>query len=415
MNLLSKSLKKMGPIGAYADYAHGYYTFPRLEGEIGNKMIFMGKEKIIWSLNNYLGLANCPVIRQADAEGAGLYGLAYPMGARMMTGNTVLHEKLESGLANFVSKEDAFLLNYGYQGMLSIIDSLVDRHDVIVYDAESHACIIDGMRLHIGKRFVYKHNDMEDLEKQLQRARKITAINDGGILVITEGVFGMRGDMGKIQEIVSLKEKFDFTLLVDDAHGIGVMGKTGAGTGEDQNAQSGIDLYFATFAKSFAGIGAFVAGKHDIIKYLKYNMRSQIYAKSLPMPMVYGLLKRLELLKTDPDLRERLWEITAALQSGLIGAGFQIGNTQSPVTPVYLDGTPDEAAALVWDLREHYDIFCSIVVYPVIPKGTMILRLIPTASHTLQDVAITIQAFKDVKEKLKDGYYTKQQLTRLEH
>jgi glycine C-acetyltransferase len=415
MNLLSKVLSKMGPIGAYAEYAHGYYTFPRLEGEIGNKMIFMGKEKIVWSLNNYLGLANCPIIRKADEEGAGLYGLAYPMGARMMTGNTLLHEQLESGLANFVAKEDAFLLNYGYQGMLSIIDSLVDRHDVIVYDAESHACIIDGMRLHVGKRFVYKHNKMDDLEKQLRRAKKIAAVNDGGVLLITEGIFGMRGDMGKIKEIVSLKEKFDFTLLVDDAHGIGVMGPTGAGTGEEQHAQSGIDIYFATFAKSFAGIGAFVAGRSDVIKYLKYNMRSQIYAKSLPMPMVYGLLKRLELLKSAPELREKLWEITVALQSGLVDAGFHIGNTESPVTPVYLDGTPNEAAALVWELREHYDIFCSIVVYPVIPKGTMILRLIPTASHTLQDVHTTIQAFKDVKEKLKEGHYAKQRLIRLEH
>lgn len=323
--------------------------------------------------------------------------------------NTQLHEQLEEQLSAFVKKEDTFLLNYGYQGMLSIIDSMVDRNDVIVYDAEAHACIIDGLRLHIGKRFVYKHNDMDDLKKQLFRAQKLTETNNGGILVITEGVFGMRGDTGKINEISKLKSLVDFTLLVDDAHGIGIMGDTGAGTGEAQGAQDAIDLYFATFAKSFAAIGAFVSGKKEIIQYLRYNMRSQIYAKSLPMPLVYGLTKRLELIQTMPELRKKLWEITHLLQQGLKEAGLEIGNTETPVTPVYLNGSIDQATSLVRDLRESYHIFCSMVVYPVVPQGIIILRLIPTASHTPEDVQYTINTFKTIQHNLTSGKYDKQE------
>ena len=405
MNLLEKNLLKLGPLGIHAHYAHGYFSYPKLEGELGNRMYFNGKQKLVWSLNNYLGLANCSEVRRADEEGARQYGLAYPMGARMMTGNTILHELLEEKLSEFVNKEDTFLLNYGYQGMLSIIDSLLDRHDVVVYDSESHACIIDGLRLHIGKRFVYKHNDIQDFEKQLIRAQKLTAISNGGILVITEGVFGMRGDTGKLKEISAFKKKFDFTFLVDDAHGIGVMGTTGAGTGEAQGVQDDIDLYFATFAKSFAAIGAFVSGKKEIIQYLKYNMRSQIYAKALPMPLVYGLHQRLSLIKSKPELRDRLWEITTLLQEGLKEAGLEIGNTQSPVTPVYLEGSIDQATALVRDLRETYDIFCSLVVYPVVPKGMIILRLIPTANHTIEEVERTVQVFKTIKHNLVTGQY----------
>jgi glycine C-acetyltransferase len=408
MNILEKVILKKGPLGEHAHYAHGYYTYPRLEGELGPKMLFNGKEKIVWSLNNYLGLANHPEVRKADAKGAADYGLAYPMGARMMTGNTALHERLEAELSSFVKKEDTFLLNYGYQGMLSIIDSLVDRHDVIVYDSESHACIVDGVRLHMGKRFAFNHNDIASLESHLKKAEAITEKSNGGILVITEGVFGMRGDTGNLAAIVALKKRYDFTLLVDDAHGIGVMGYTGAGTGEEQEVQNEIDLYFGTFAKSFAAIGAFVSGKKPVIDFLRYNMRSQIFAKALPMPLVFGLLKRLELIRTNPGLRIKLWEITHALQDGLKNAGFDIGNTTTPVTPVYLQGDIPEATELVKDLRENYNVFCSMVVYPVVPKGIIILRLIPTAVHSPQDVERTIDIFKKVRVKLIEKKYTTQ-------
>ncbi|KIA93070.1 MULTISPECIES: aminotransferase class I/II-fold pyridoxal phosphate-dependent enzyme [unclassified Flavobacterium] len=405
MNIMDKINTRLGPLGDHAYYAHGYYAYPKLEGDISNTMLFNGKKKLVWSLNNYLGLANHPEVRDADNEGTRRYGLAYPMGARMMSGNTRLHEEFEEKIADYVQKEDAFLLNYGYQGMLSIIDSLVDRKDVIVYDAEAHACIIDGMRLHQGKRFVFKHNNIEDCEKQLERAKKIVKETKGAILVITEGVFGMRGDQGKLKEIVALKKKYNFSLLVDDAHGIGCMGNTGAGTGEEQGVQDGIDFYFGTFAKSFAGIGAFVASTKEAILFLKYNMRSQIFAKALPMPMVFGALKRLELMRTKPELREKLWKITNSLQSGLTNSGFDIGSTNSPVTPVYLNGTIGEATALVRDLRENHQIFCSMVVYPVVPKGMIILRLIPTAIHTLEDVERTITVFKEIRTNLNTGQY----------
>jgi glycine C-acetyltransferase len=406
MNILDKLKNKKGPLGEHAHYAHGYYTFPKLEGEIGHKMIFNGKELLIWSLNNYLGLANHPEVREADTTGTSFYGLANPMGARMMTGNSNLHERLEAELSIFVKKEDTYLLNYGYQGMLSIIDSIVDRHDVIVYDAEAHACIIDGLRLHVGKRFVYAHNDMQSLTKQLEHAKTITHKTGGGILVITEGVFGMRGDMGDLKGIAALKKKYDFTLLVDDAHGIGVMGESGAGAGEEQGVQKDIDLYFGTFAKSFAAIGAFVSGNKHVIDHLRYNMRSQIYAKSLPLPVVFGLLKRLELIRKDSGLRAQLWSITKALQNGLKSSGLNIGDTVTPVTPIYLNGTINEATELVKDIRENHRIFCSMVVYPVVPKGIIILRLIPTAAHTLADVKRTIEVFSEIKENLSSGKYT---------
>jgi glycine C-acetyltransferase len=405
MNLLDKLKTRLGPLGDHAHYSHGYYTYPRLEGEIGTRMMFNGEEKLVWSLNNYLGLANHPEVRKADEEGARKYGLAYPMGARMMSGNTTLHEQFESEIATFLDKEDAFLMNFGYQGMVSIIDAIVDRHDVIVYDGESHACIIDGMRLHLGKRFVFKHNDVEDCEKQLERAQKIVAETGGAILLITEGVFGMRGDQGKLKEICALKEKFDFTMLVDDAHGIGCLGETGAGAGQEQGCQDQIDLYFGTFAKSFAGAGGFVASTKEVIMFLKYNMRSQIYAKALPMPMVYGALKRLDLIRKHPEYKTKLWEITHALQSGLVEAGFNIGDTNTPVTPVYLSGSIPEATALVQDIRENYQLFCSMVVYPVVPKGMIILRLIPTADHTLEDVERTLFVFKSIRQKLVEGKY----------
>ena len=409
-DLFDKIKENRGPIGQHAKESHGYFTFPKLEGEIGNKMIFRGKERLVWSLNNYLGLANHPEVRKADKEASEKYGLAFPMGARMMSGNSNFHEQLERELSVYVQKQDTILVNYGYQAMVSAIDALVDRRDVIVYDAESHACIVDGARLHLGKRFAYLHNDIENLEKQLDRATKIVTETGGAILVITEGVFGMRGDQGKLKEIVDLKKKFNFRLFVDDAHGIGTQGKTGAGTGEEQGCQDGIDVYFGTFAKSFALIGAFISSEEHIIEFLRYNMRSQIFAKALPMPMVIGALKRLELMRTQPQLKDNLWKITNALQSGLKKAGFDIGETNSCVTPVYMKGSLGEATNLVLDLRENYNIFCSIVVYPVIPKGMIILRLIPTASHTLEDVKYTIECFTKVKERLLKGEYQSEKI-----
>lgn len=405
MDIFDKIQKDMGPLGQYMKEAHGYFTFPKLEGEISPRMNFRGKEVLTWSLNNYIGLANHPEVRETDAKAAQDYGMAYPMGARMMSGQTKEHEDLENKLADFVGKKDAFLLNYGYQGMVSIIDTLVNRNDVIVYDSESHACILDGLRLHMGKRYVYPHNEIDKLEKQLQRATKLAEKNCGGILVITEGVFGMAGDLGSLDEIIKLKEKYNFRLLVDDAHGFGTMGKTGAGTGEYFNVQDEIDVYFATFAKSMAGIGAFVASEENIVNYLRYNMRSQTFAKSLPMPMVLGAHKRLELLKNKPELREQLWTIVNRLQSGLKEAGFDLGNTESPVTPVYLSGSVPEGTNIIMDLRENYSIFCSLVAYPVIPKGQLLIRLIPTAMHTIEDVDYTIKAFKEVHKKLENGEY----------
>ncbi len=404
-DIFNRLKKARGPLGKYQEKAEGYFMFPELEGEIAPKMMFRGKEVLTWSLNNYLGLANDPEVRKADAEAAAKYGMAYPMGARMMSGQTKYHKQLENELAAFVSKPAAYLLNYGYQGMVSIIDSLMTRNDVAVYDSESHACILDGLRLHMGKRFVFPHNDMEGLRKQLQRATALADKQNGGVLVITEGVFGMAGDLGKLDEIVAMKRDFKFRLLVDDAHGFGTMGKTGAGTGEHLGVQDQIDVFFATFAKSMAGIGAFVATEEEIIAYLKYNMRSQIFAKSLPMPMVFGALKRLELLKTKPQYKAKLWEITRALQNGLRKNGFNIGNTNSPVTPVFFNGTVDQGTNIVVDLRENYNIFCSIVVYPVVPKEVIMLRLIPTAAHTLEDVERTIKVFSEVKDKLMSGFY----------
>jgi glycine C-acetyltransferase len=395
-----------GPLGQHRKRAHGYFSFPKLEGEIGSHMIFRGKPVVVWSLNNYLGLANHPEVRKIDGEAAAQFGLAYPMGARMMSGNSVHHEKLEKELALFEGKEDSILLNYGYQGMVSIIDVLCSRHDVIVYDAESHACIIDGVRLHAGQRYVYKHNDIADLEKQLQRANAlIEKQGKGGILLITEGVFGMAGDQGKLKVIVTLKDKYGFRILLDDAHGFGTLGKTGAGAGEEQGVQDKIDLYFSTFAKSMASIGAFVAGDKEIIDYIRYNIRSQIFAKSLPMPLVLGNLKRLELLQTKPELKKKLWENATKLQNGLRERGFDIGKTDTPVTPIYMKGGVEEATAMVMDLRENYGIFCSIVLYPVIPRGHIIYRLIPTAIHSDEDIKRTLEAFSETKVKLDAGTY----------
>ena len=410
VDLFEKLRMEAGALAKYSHLPEDYFFFPKLEGEIGPRMKFNGREVLNWSLNNYLGLANHPEVRKADADAAAKYGLGLPIGARMMSGNSTNHLDFERQLAEFVMKEDVMLLNFGYQGVVSIIDALVDRKDVIVYDAESHACIIDGVRLHIGKRFVYTHNDMDSLEKQLQRATKLADETGGGILVITEGVFGMSGKQGDLKGVVELKKKYNFRLFVDDAHGFGTMGKTGAGTGEEQGVQREVDLYFSTFAKSMASIGAFVAGDKRILKYLRYSVRSQIYAKSLPMPLVVGGMKRLELLRTNPELKANLWKIVRAMQDGLVERGFNIGSTNSPVTPVLFKGGVGEAANMAMDLRENFNIFCSVVIYPVVPKDVIMFRIIPTAAHTLEDVEITLKAFSKLKEKLDNGFYKEEVL-----
>ncbi len=413
MDLFDKIKKDKGPLGKYQKDAHGYFMFPKLEGEIMPRMKFRGKEVLTWSLNNYIGLANHPEVRRVDGEAAKEWGLAYPMGARMMSGQTSKHEELERKLADFVKKEDAFLLNYGYQGMVSIVQSMCGRNDVIVYDSEAHACIMDGIFLHKatgGKSFVFPHNNIEKCEKMLGFAQKIVEETEGGILVITEGVFGMAGDLGKLDEIAALKDKYNFRILVDDAHGFGTMGKTGSGTGEHFGVQDKIDLYFSTFAKAMAGIGAFIAADEEVVDFLRYNMRSQTFAKSLPMPMVVGALKRLELLQNEHSLRENLWKVVHKLQSGLRERGFNLGHTESPVTPVFLKGTVAEATNVVMDLRENYSIFCSMVVYPVVPKDVIMLRIIPTAAHTVEDAEYTIKAFTEVQEKLSAGKYSKEKM-----
>lgn len=406
MDLFEKFSVSNSPLGKYS-YGHGYFTFPKLEGELKSRMMFQGKERIIWSVNNYLGLGNLPEIRKVDADAAKEWGLAYPMGSRMMSGESSIHEELERQLAEFVQKEQVLLLNFGYQGIMSIIDALLGRRDIVVYDKDCHACIYDGIRMHIGQRLPFEHNDKESLEKQLKKADALAEKSGGGVLVISEGVFGMRGQQGILKEIVELKEKYTFRLLVDDAHGFGTLGETGMGAGEEQGVQDGIDLYFSTFAKSMASIGAFVGGNTDIIQYLRYGTRSQIFAKSLPMPIVIGNLKRLELLRDNPMYKNKLWENVNMLQSGLREKGFDLGATNSCVTPVFMHGTPEEAGELVRDMRENYDVFCSIVLYPVVPKGVILLRLIPTASHTKEDIEHTIHAFGAVASKLKSGEYAR--------
>ncbi len=409
-DVFAKLVKDGGPLGQHMDRAHGYFAFPKLEGELGPRMTFRGKEMIVWSLNNYLGLVNDPEVRRIDAEAAAMYGMGSPMGARMMSGNTQKHEDLERVISEFVSREDTMLLNFGYQGIMSCIDALVNRRDVIVYDAEAHACIVDGVRLHLGQRYAFKHNDVEDCEKQLQRATEMAAKSGGGILVITEGVFGMDGEQGKLKEIVALKQKYEFRLLIDDAHGFGYMGPTGAGADQAQGCQQGVDLYFSTFVKSMGSIGAFISGPRAVLRYLRYNTRSQIFAKSLPLLIVEGMLKRMEMVKTMPELREKLWYNVNRLQSGLKARGFDIGSTNSPVTPIFMKGDVPEATSMVMDLRENYHIFCSIVVYPVIPKGDIIFRIIPTAAHSEEDVDLTLKAFDEAKKKLDAGQYKSAQI-----
>lgn len=397
MDLFEKIKIKHGPLKDYADIAEGYYMFPKLEGDLGPRMQFKGREVIMWSINDYLGLGNDPEVRKRDTLSTEKWGLAYPMGARMMSGQTEKHEQFEKEIAEFEGKEAAYLLNYGYQGVFSIIQSLVDRHDVIVYDYESHACIVDGVALHTGKRFVFKHNDIDSLKTQLEHAERITEKTGGSILVISEGVFGMRGDQGILKEIVDLKKEHEFRIFVDDAHGFGTLGPNGRGTTFEQGIADEIDVYFATFAKSFASIGAFVASTKEVILHLKYTMRSQIFAKSLPMPIVEGALYKLSRIRESEEQKNKLWTIARALQSGLTNIGYDIGNTNSAVTPVYLSGSIDDATKIVQEMREKYNLFTSMVVYPVIPKGMIILRIIPTAAHTMKEVEETLAIFEKMK------------------
>lgn len=404
-DIFERITQDLGPIGQHMDRAHGYFSFPKLEGELGPRMKFRGKEMIVWSLNNYLGLVNHPEVRKIDTEAAAKYGMGNPMGARMMSGNTDMHDALEKVLADFTKREDAMLLNFGYQGVMSCIDALVNRHDIIVYDKECHASILDGIRMHVGHTYSFKHNDIKDCEKQLTRATKMAEKTGGGILVITEGVYGMDGQQGKLKEIAELKKKFNFRIFIDDAHGFGYMGATGAGADEEQGCQADIDLYFSTFVKSMGSIGAFIAGPKNVLKYLRYNVRSQIFAKSLPLIVVEGMLRRMEMVKSMPELREKLWHNVNRLQNGLRERGFDIGKTNSPVTPIYMKGDVPEATSMVMDLRENYKIFCSIVVYPVIPKGEIIYRIIPTAAHSDQDIDETLRAFTETKKKLDEGLY----------
>ncbi len=405
MNDIFDKIKRKGPLTQYREIGEGYFMFPKLTGELGPRMKFNGQEMIMWSINDYLGLGNHPEIRKADAEAAAKWGLAYPMGSRPMSGHTDMHEQLERELAEFVGKEAAYLLNFGYQGNVSIIDALVDKNDVIVYDIDSHASIIDGVRLHQGKRFTFQHNDAESLKKNLERAKRITEKTGGGILVISEGVFGMRGEQGILKEIVALKSEYNFRFYIDDAHGFGTLGPGGRGAHYEQDVVDGVDLYFATFAKSMASIGGFVAGDKDVIKFLQYNMRSQVYAKSMPMPLVEGALKRLDMIRSHPELKDQLWDVALRLQKGLTEAGFDIGKTDTAITPVYLHVEPIEAGMLVRDLRDNHKIFTSIVIFPVIPRGMIILRLIPTTRHTQAEIDETIEAFKAIRQKQEAGVY----------
>jgi glycine C-acetyltransferase len=410
MDVFAKLILDGGPLGKHYERAHGYFSFPKLEGDLGSRMYFRGKEKIVWSLNNYLGLANHPETRKIDIIAAEKWGIGSPMGARMMSGNSNMHEDLEKTIAQFINREDAMLLNFGYQGIMSCIDALVNRRDVIVYDKECHACIVDGIRLHVGFSYSYKHNNIDDCEKQLKRAEIAAEKNGGGILLITEGVFGMSGNQGKLKEITALKMKYDFRILIDDAHGFGSMGPTGGGADEEQGCQSDVDLYFSTFVKSMGSIGAFIAGSTAVLRYLRYNVRSQIFAKSLPMLIVEGMIKRMDMLKTMPELRQKLWHNVNRLQDGLRQRGFDIGTTNSPVTPVFMKGDLPEATGMLMDLRENYNIFCSVVVFPVIPRGQIIFRLIPTAVHNDEDIEVTLIAFEETKKKLDAGSYKAEEI-----
>ena len=396
MDLFDKLETRPSPLGEFTSNGYGYYTFPKLDGPIGPEMKFNGKDVVVWSVNDYLSVGNHPRIREVDKNAAEKYGLSAPMGARLMTGNSDEHEALERELADFIHKPKALLLNYGYQGIMSVIHSLVDRNDFLIYDELSHACIVDGKQLAMAEKSVFKHNDMESLEKQLKRASKKLKPNSS-ILVVTEGVFGMTGDLGKLKEIIALKEKYPFRLLVDDAHGFGTLGHDGSGAGTQLGCHDGIDIYFGTFAKAVALIGAFVAAEPRVIEFLKANTRSQIFAKSLPMPIVVSARERIKLIRKNPQWREQLWENTKKLRSGLVELGYNVLPSESPVTPVLTEGSTDLAQTIMREMREEHGVFVSGVAYPVVPKGVVLLRLIPMAGHTDAHIEKTLKAFEAIK------------------
>ena len=398
MDLFDKCYKDGGYLGILRAAKDKYYSRPLLSPKPGTVMKFNGKDVIMWSINNYLGLANNEELKKVALKTVDEFSTSSPMGSRMLTGNTTEHEALEDKLANFEGKESAILFNYGYMGVLGTLSAIVQRSDTIVLDKLAHACMIDGTFLAGGKYRFYKHNDMDDLEKQLKLANKERR---GGVLVVTEGVFGMRGDLAKLPEICELKDKYDARLFVDDAHGCGVMGPNGKGTSEHYGVMDRVDLYFSTFAKAFAAIGGFTASKEDVVRYIRYNARTQIFAKSLPMVYVKVIDATLDIIQNKPELRKRLWEVARKLQSGLKEAGFKLGDTQSPITPVYVPGEPEIAMKIISYLREKKGVFVSGVMYPVVPKGIILLRMIPTASHTDEQIETTIAAFKDLRDEFK--------------
>jgi glycine C-acetyltransferase len=396
MDLFEKLENRPGPLGKFTSNGYGYYTFPKLEGPLGPVMKFNDKDVVVWSINDYLGIGNNEQVREIDTRVTQKYSLSAPMGARLMTGNSTEHEALENELADFVHKPDALLLNYGYQGIMSVIHCLVDRNDFLIYDELSHACIVDGKQLAMGETSVYKHNDIDSLEKQLKRATAKLKPNSS-ILVVTEGVFGMTGDLGKLKEIIALKEKYPFRLLVDDAHGFGTLGDDGSGTGTHLGCQDGVDIYFGTFAKSVALIGAFVATEPRVREFLKANARSQIFAKSLPLPIVATARERIKLIRQNPQWREKLWENTLKLRNGLKDIGYNVLPSESPVTPVLTEGSTELCTTIMRELREEHGVFVSGVAYPVVPKGMVLIRLIPMATHTDKHIEKTLNAFEAIK------------------
>lgn len=397
MDLFDKLQDRPGPLGEFTSDGYGYYTFPKLEGPLGPVMKFNGKDVVVWSINDYLGVGGKKEVLEYDAKVTKKYGLSAPMGARLMTGNSTKHEELEKELADFAHKPSALLLNYGYQGIMSVIHALVDRNDFLIYDELSHACIVDGKQLAMADKSVFKHNDIKSFEKQLKRAHRRSK-SDSSVLVVTEGAFGMTGDLGILKEMIALKEKYPFRLLVDDAHGLGTMGEDGSGTGTHLGCQEGIDIYFGTFAKAFALIGAFVATDERVVEFLKANVRSQIFAKSVPMPIVESARKRLELIRKHPEWREQLWKNTRKLRQGLKDIGYHVMPAECPVTPVLTQGSTDLCQLIMRKLREEHGVFVSGVTYPVVPKGTVLIRLIPTAAHTDEHIQKTLEGFEAIKD-----------------
>ncbi|MCH9633796.1 MAG: 8-amino-7-oxononanoate synthase/2-amino-3-ketobutyrate coenzyme A ligase [Chlamydiae bacterium] len=400
-DLFHKCYQKEGLFSNVREGKDNYYAQPILEGPLGPHMTFNGQKMIVWSINDYLGLAGHPEPTARAKEVLEAFGTAYPMGARLMSGFTQNHQTFEAKLAKFAQKESALLFNYGYLGVLGVITSIMGPRDTVIIDHDSHACIVDGAKLATTRRNqfrVFRHNDMDHLEKIL---KSINQDRKGGILIVTDGIYGMTGEVAPLKEICALKEKYNARLLVDDAHGIGIMGATGRGTGEHLGVQDKIDLYFSTFAKCFAGIGGFVAGDKEIIEHITWNARPVIFAKNLPLIYSDSLSATLDVIEREPERREKLWEIATYMQRRFKEEGFDIGNTTSPITPVFLSISGLEAIKdAIHILREEFHIFASGVMYPVVPRGVFLLRLVPSCRHTFDDVNKTIEAFIQIKERI---------------